>query len=221
MDGSNLTGDDQLTRTEVTGTGRRRLMDAAAKLFSTTGLSEVTVAQILDHSGVKAPTLYHHFGGKEGLYVAWACHALDGIEAEFKAIESKNLSLGEFLLEACRILLSQRSMDFIQVMRDRRWLADPDSVEQVNDAINVSVFRKIASAIQVATDVKEPRDAAQLFVHMVSMRRPQYRRSDAFEGISTDEIVRVFLHGIKEMVSPMQTVSAGQDVEPSGQSQIK
>ena len=51
-------------------------MTAAGKLFGTTGLSEVTVAQILDQSGVKAPTLYHHFGGKEGLYVAWACHEM-------------------------------------------------------------------------------------------------------------------------------------------------
>jgi len=196
-------------------------MEAAARLFSTTGLSEVTVAQILDHSGVKAPTLYHHFGGKEGLYVAWACHALDGIEAEFKVIESQNLVLEEFLLESCRIMLSQRSMDFIQVMRDRRWLADPDSAEQVNDAINVSVYRKIASAIQIGTDVKEPRDAAQLFVHMVSMRLPQYRRSDAFEGISTDEIVRVFLNGIKVMVSPSQTTTVSKDGELSEHSQIK
>ena len=196
-------------------------MEAATRLFSTTGLSEVTVAQILDHSGVKAPTLYHHFGGKEGLYVAWACHALDGIEAEFKAVESQNLVLEDFLIESCRILLSQQSMDFLQVMRDRRWLAVPDSAEQVNDAINVSVFRKIASAIQIGTDVKEPRDAAQLFVHMVSMRRPQYRRSDAFEGIATDEIVKVFLQGIRVMVAPSESGTVGQDVKPSEHSRIK
>ena len=190
-------------------------MAAAARLFSTTGLSEVTVAQILDRSGVKAPTLYHHFGGKEGLYGAWARHARDGIESEFKAIETQNLALEEFLLESCRILLSQRSMDFIQVMRDRRWLADPDSAEQVNDAINVSVFRKIATAIQIGTDVEEPRDAAQLFVHMVSMRLPQYRRSDAFEGIAYDEIVRVFLQGIAAKVSPAQSTTVIEDAEPS------
>ena len=122
---------------------------------------------------------------------------------------------------SCRILLSQRSMDFIQVMRDRRWLADPDSAEQVNDAINVSVYRKIATAIQIGTDVEEPRDAAQLFVHMVSMRLPQYRRSDAFEGIAHDEIVRVFLQGIAAKVSPAQSTTVIEDAEPSEHSQIK
>lgn len=213
--------DDHTTRSEVTGTGRRRLMEAAAKLFATTGLSEVTVAQILDHSGVKAPTLYHHFGGKEGLYVAWVCHALDGIEAEFKAVESQGVTLEDFLLESCRILLSQRSMDFLQVMRDRRWLANPDSAEQVNDAINVAVFRKIASAIQTGTDVKEPRDAAQLFVHMVTSRRPQYRRSDAVEGIAPGAIVNVFLQGLSAMESPSRAVVVNEVNEPSESSSIK
>ena len=143
-------------RDGVSGTGRRRLMTAASKLFGSTGLSEVTVAQILDHSGVKAPTLYHHFGGKEGLYVAWACQAFDAMQAEFKALSSKDLLLHDFLLESCRILLSQRSMDVLQVMRDRRWLADPDSVEQVNDSLNEAVFRQITRAIQAGTSVSEP-----------------------------------------------------------------
>lgn len=174
-------------------------MTAAGKLFGTTGLSEVTVAQILDQSGVKAPTLYHHFGGKEGLYVAWACHAFDTIEAEFKALLAKGLPLHDFLLESCRILLSQRSMDVLQVMRDRRWLADPDSVEQVNDALNEAVIRQIARAVQAGTDVKEPRDASQLFVHMVSTRRPQYRRSDTVEGIPPETIVAMYLTGIRAM----------------------
>ena len=192
-------------------------MDAAGKLFAMTGLSEVTVAQILDHSGVKAPTLYHHFGGKEGLYVAWVCHALDSIEAEFKALEAQNPHLEEFLIESCRILLSQRSMDFLQVMRDRRWLTDPDSNEQVNDALNVAVFRKIASAIQSSTSVKEPRDAAQLFVHMVTARRPAYRRSDAVDGIAPNAIVSVFLQGLKAM----ETQRSSEDVEPSQATVIK
>ena len=174
-------------------------MTAAGKLFGTTGLSEVTVAQILDHSGVKAPTLYHHFGGKEGLYVAWACQAFDSIEAEFKALSAKGLPLHDFLLESCRILLSQRSMDVLQVMRDRRWLADPDSVEQVNDSLNEAVIRQIARAVQAGTDVTEPRDASQIFVHMVSTRRPQYRRSDTVEGIPPETIVDVYLRGIQAM----------------------
>jgi len=181
---------------EVSGSGRRRLMTAAARLFQTTGLSEVTVAQILDHSGVKAPTLYHHFGGKEGLYVAWACQTLDVIEAEFRALASGSPTLRDFLLESTNILLSPRSMDFLQVMRDRKWLSDPDSLEQVDDALKVAVFGPIALAIETSTPIKNGRDAAQLFVHMVCSRRPYYLRSDAREAMPAEEIVDLFLSGI-------------------------
>ena len=72
---------------EINGSGRRRLMAAASRLLSKSGLSEVTVAQILDHSGVKAPTLYHHFGGKDGLYVTWVSNTLDVVDAEFTEVK--------------------------------------------------------------------------------------------------------------------------------------
>jgi AcrR family transcriptional regulator len=171
-------------------------MTAAARLFQTTGLSEVTVAQILDHSGVKAPTLYHHFGGKEGLYVAWASQSLDVVEAEFRALNSSAPTLRQFLLDACQILLSSRSMDFLQVMRDRKWLSDPESLEQINEALKNAAFAPIATAIEANTPSKDARDAAQLFVHMVCSRRPSYQRYDSKEAVSCDEIVDVFLSGI-------------------------
>lgn len=171
-------------------------MTAAERLFAKSGLSEVTVAQILEQSGVKAPTLYHHFGGKEGLYVTWACHTLDVVDAEFKALAASDPTLRDFLLGACRILLSNRALDVLQVMRDRRWLSDPDSLEQVDDALKVAVFQPIARAIEDATPIKDAFDSSQIFVHMVHVRRPNYRRSGAMETTSPEEIVDVFLSGI-------------------------
>ena len=192
----NLTYEPEAVTREANGSGRRRLMTAASRLFLSTGLSEVTVAQILDHSGVKAPTLYHHFGGKEGLYVAWASQSLDVVEAEFRALSNSGAPLRPFLVEACQILLSGRSMDFLQVMRDRKWLSDPESLEQINDALNVAVFTPIATAIEASTSLKDARDAAQLFVHMVSARRPAYLRSDSREPVGAEEIVDLFMSGI-------------------------
>jgi AcrR family transcriptional regulator len=45
---------------------RQRLLDAAADLFAERGAS-VSVADIVAAAGVAAPTLYRHFGDKEGL----------------------------------------------------------------------------------------------------------------------------------------------------------
>ena len=65
------------------GDGKRRLMEAAGEAFGHLGFDQVGVAQILEGAGVQAPTLYHHYGDKEGLYVAWACLELGAVEPKF------------------------------------------------------------------------------------------------------------------------------------------
>ena len=50
--------------------GRADLLEAAAALFAELGYDAVTTRQILERAGVEAPSLYHHFGSKLGLYRA-------------------------------------------------------------------------------------------------------------------------------------------------------
>lgn len=45
----------------------RSLLDAAAALLEQGGPAAVTTRAVLDEAGVTAPTLYHHFGDKDGL----------------------------------------------------------------------------------------------------------------------------------------------------------
>ena len=49
---------------------KARLLRAAAELLATSGGSAVSTRQITQLAGVTAPTLYHHFGDKEGLFDA-------------------------------------------------------------------------------------------------------------------------------------------------------
>ena len=46
---------------------RDRLLLAAAELLDAADGSEVSTRAICDRAGVQAPTLYHHFGSKQGL----------------------------------------------------------------------------------------------------------------------------------------------------------
>ena len=50
--------------------GRDSLLAAAAALFAEFGYDAVTTRRILERAGVEAPSLYHHFGSKLGLYRA-------------------------------------------------------------------------------------------------------------------------------------------------------
>jgi len=49
---------------------KTRLLRAAAELLANSGGAAVSTRQITQLAGVTAPTLYHHFGDKEGLFDA-------------------------------------------------------------------------------------------------------------------------------------------------------
>jgi len=49
---------------------KERLLDEALSLFARQGVDAVGIQQIVDTAGVTKPTLYHHFGSKEGLVKA-------------------------------------------------------------------------------------------------------------------------------------------------------
>lgn len=51
----------------VAATTRERLLTAAAALLAESSDREVSTRAICDLAGVQAPTLYHHFGNKQGL----------------------------------------------------------------------------------------------------------------------------------------------------------
>jgi AcrR family transcriptional regulator len=57
----------------MTGRGddtRDRLLRAAAELLDQAGGEEVSTRAVCERAGVRAPTLYHHFGSKDGLIEA-------------------------------------------------------------------------------------------------------------------------------------------------------
>ncbi len=56
---------------------RRRLLSEGLRLFLERGFDSVSTRQICVAAGVTQPSLYHHFGNKEGLYLA-------AIEESFK-----------------------------------------------------------------------------------------------------------------------------------------
>jgi AcrR family transcriptional regulator len=52
--------------------GRTRLINAAREVFGARGYAGATVGDLVAAAGVSDPTLYHHFDGKAGLFVAAA-----------------------------------------------------------------------------------------------------------------------------------------------------
>jgi AcrR family transcriptional regulator len=63
-----------MTGTQVETPVRDRLLLAGAQLMEQAGSADVSTRAVCDLAGVQAPTLYHHFGSKEGLLDAVVSH---------------------------------------------------------------------------------------------------------------------------------------------------
>jgi AcrR family transcriptional regulator len=86
-----------MVRMSTTGTGggrqwaradatREALLAAARDVFSGQGYADAGIAEIVTRSGISVGSLYHHYGGKAGLYLAlWERHTA---EQERRAAES-------------------------------------------------------------------------------------------------------------------------------------
>ncbi len=66
---------------------RQRLLDAAARLLADRG-TEVSTRAICEAAGVTAPTLYHHFGDRDGLLSAVVSHGFGEYLQRKRELES-------------------------------------------------------------------------------------------------------------------------------------
>src|ERR1700738_4335963 len=60
-----------------TGQTRDRLLLVAAELMHESGEPTVSTRAVCERAGVEAPTLYHHFGSKQGLIDAVIQHGFN------------------------------------------------------------------------------------------------------------------------------------------------
>jgi AcrR family transcriptional regulator len=98
---------------ESIGGGRERLLEAAVRLFAANGYAATSVRDIVRAAGVTAPALYHHFGNKEGLFLAIVGESQSRVEA------ARQEALGGGGTAAARILRLGRTY-----LALRRELAD-------------------------------------------------------------------------------------------------
>ncbi|GAA2076457.1 TetR/AcrR family transcriptional regulator [Actinomadura alba] len=65
-----------------TSSARRRILDAADRLFYVDGINATGIDAVIDTAKVARMTFYKHFGGKEGLILAY----LDGRDVRWRGI---------------------------------------------------------------------------------------------------------------------------------------
>ncbi|GAC1449237.1 MAG: TetR/AcrR family transcriptional regulator [Ktedonobacterales bacterium] len=83
----------------VMGDTRNRVLLQARNLFMQRGYADVAVGEVAAAVGVTKPTLYYHFGDKEGLYTAVLCHVLNEVGGYIRQVTQTSLPLRTRLYE--------------------------------------------------------------------------------------------------------------------------
>lgn len=79
-----------MSATTKDGNARERILQAAAKLLAESGGEPVSTRAVLAEAGVGAPTLYHHFGDKQGLFDAVVAHGFAQYVARGRQLPSSD-----------------------------------------------------------------------------------------------------------------------------------
>lgn len=157
--------------------GRQRVLEAAQRLFAEGCYPDIGVAQILEHAGVQAPTLYHHFGDKEGLFVAWVEQAFGRITEAIHRVVAAGLPARDGLCAYGMATLAHLDFDLQQILRDSTRLARPESKDRVTGAYMRAIYEPLATLLVQAVATRELRsepiaDLADTFLGgLLALRR--------------------------------------------------
>jgi len=131
---------------------RRRILDAAEKLFVERGIGRVTMADIVSASGLRASTLYQYFSSKED--IAWAIlgEFIEELAAESKMATGAAKTAFEKIaarLEAMAVALAMkpekvRFMAQFDAMYAQKWPAERlSALEARIDPLGVRNFSEL------------------------------------------------------------------------------
>ena len=125
---------------------RKRLLDAAVRVFARTGYHGSRVGDIAEEAGVAHGLLYHYFSSKEEVLQTIFRENWGELIARFRAVEAADEPASEKLEGIAKILL-------------RTWRNDPDLV--------TVMVREVARSPQLQTQVVEVREAFAIIQRVV------------------------------------------------------
>jgi AcrR family transcriptional regulator len=152
---------------------RRRLIDAAARLFAARGFEATSMDDIAHEAGAGKPTLYRYFAGKDALFEAVFVDALDTLEARLDIAEATTSGHAETLLAMLRPVAAMFRVHgaALRALRDAASGADRTRrriLRQRRGHIEERIADVLARAHAAdALRIADPKLAARLIIGMV------------------------------------------------------
>lgn len=166
--------------------GRQRLMESAERLFPMGGYSRVSISMILEASDLRAPSLYHHYGDKENLYVTWAVSSMERIGFRLREIRPGQGREATFcaIVEA---LVAGPEINFLHMTSELDLLADAGSTPKLEGAFAKEVLTPIIRLIEPFAP-KDKESKALFLANTAMLLHPSYK--GALGGYAARDIAR-------------------------------
>ncbi len=126
------------------------ILAAARRLFMSRGYRAVSTRDIAEAVGVTQPALYHHFGGKEALYVAVMEAELGTISGEMRAQVRADASARERLVAIATVLAGRGEHDLSQMFHDLRHEISAENRRRIGQAFHEAMLSPILAVIEAA-----------------------------------------------------------------------
>lgn len=161
------------SRAESGTNGRKQLLSAASQLFSEQGYAEVTITSLVELAGVKAPSLYHHYKGKEGLYMIWCHEALESMGSRIEAVRLDKSDVYAYLSRLQAVLVADGTPNLLQILKDRQ-LLPPEMAEEITRFADRFVFEAVAAELESIVGASEASDVAAVVVRTLAASADHY-----------------------------------------------
>lgn len=132
-------------RTEET---QQMILRQARGLFMELGYRAVSTRMVASACGLTQPALYHHFSGKQDLYVAVLMEELSGLRQGLTAIVGLDRTGLERLGRAASFLTERTDVDHALMAHDIRWELSPERRTHVGTVFRQSLVDPLHAILQ-------------------------------------------------------------------------
>lgn len=195
---------------------RQRVLRRARPLFLCRGYADVSVGEIAAAVGVSKPTLYYHFGAKEGLYAAVLIDVLREVGGYIRMVTQAPLPLAERLHQLALGYFRNADTTLEPTLRDADALLGPERSAQVRAVYHDAIVAPIEGLLREgmcrgelrATDTALAARAFLVLLDGFTARGGHTARGDAEHEAMTASLVALYLHGLATPAAGLSVLSS-------------
>ncbi len=162
-----MTGDAVKTQIDST---LERILDAGEVLFAEYGYEGTTLRQIAQRVGIKEPSIYAHFAGKEAIYGAVIDRALQPFHAEMESWIKTEMTLRDLLVIPRKLLALHSRHPYAARIMHREFCNPVDRISpKVMVWLNQIALQSQVFMSELQEPGQQPLDQARVVTHIVTL----------------------------------------------------